>query len=884
MSDDSNDLGLVPVDEKSSTRTPASAGPDDVNDLGLKPVEGNDDLGLVPEEGQTSTLGSAAEGFAKGVISRPLTAAAELGLSKLGVSGLSAEEQQQREKEHPYAEGLGEAAGFIAPAILSGGVSAEARAALEAGTLTADAAKGTSALAKIAQYGTAPGLAEMAAGSIAKSAGLGKVATSAINMALQGEVFHVADNATKMILGQTDPGDPVSSLLAGSGAALILGGGLGGVTGALGSKLSEIASSKAANKYSQEMANFANGVLTLHENPNPVEAAANEAANLHEATTAAINGGYALKRQVVDKLTGSVTPEQVAAHLEEMKSIIDKAPRAAKASPAFQDAVEKFEAATAHTPSENMFLPATPASASDVFNATDQLKRDLGDVMFKHNADPSLVSGFGPVYNKLKLSLENGENWGDMGTFQEKLNKIFSDLQQPTKDFHSAVSGKLGGDSVVNPDKVRTLVKQIANEQGSLRQEKVLNYIPLAKKALETVDELHSSMGLESNIPKVSTNTLDELMSNSASPGLKMARLLFTKGPGSIGWAASHAVGTAVGALTGHPYLGYRAGEHLAPILSNVLGNKVTRWGTAGIMRALAAGDYAAIPEAANYAQRIAQGANLVETSINNVFKVGGVRALHSDFSEKDREKLKKHIEDGSFNQQLQAQKNAGPAPTPPPVQGFAHGGMVMAPEPVQPTTKRAAPVLQGIDRMSGVFPEQGMLLGAAKGRVNNYLNSIRPQKVQAKLPFDDHVPDKHKEKSYNRALDLANKPLSIMDHVKNGTLSPEDMSHMKGLYPEMLNHLQKKVTERLTKAQMENEKPPAKVRQSLSLFMGAALESNITPQSIQAAQSAFMANKAPAQQPEKPAPISKTSKLSKMGASYRTPEQAALSEQTVKA
>lgn len=176
----------------------------------------------------------------------------------------------------------------------------------------------------------------------------------------------------------------------------------------------------------------------------------------------------------------------------------------------------------------------------------------------------------------------------------------------------------------------------------------------------------------------------------------------------------------------------------------------------------------------------------------------------------------------------------------------------------------------------------QNVLMGAAKTRAFNYLNSQRPvpEEFQSKLPFDDPHEDDDKKRSYHEALDVAHHPLGVLDHVKSGSILPEQMAHLKGMYPELTEHLQKKLTDRITKAQLEDKKPPYAVRQGLSLFMGANLSGELVPANIQAAQAVFAPQRAAAQQQSGSTKGKSTKSLSKSDQSFLTSDQALVHRQ----
>ena len=117
---------------------------------------------------------------------------------------------------------------------------------------------------------------------------------------------------------------------------------------------------------------------------------------------------------------------------------------------------------------------------------------------------------------------------------------------------------------------------------------------------------------------------------------------------------------------------------------------------------------------------------------------------------------------------------------------------------------------------------------------------------------------------------------MSIVSEIGHGTLEPEHVKHLAGVSPELTDLLKRKLTEKITHAQVKNQKPPFHVRQALSLFMGASLSSELTPESISAAQATFAGKDA--QQPAPPAPGKNkrsTSTLTKSDEAFLTSSQA---------
>lgn len=826
---------------------------------------------VVPDSGKYDSgieqVKAGLEGAAKGVAG-PLATYAETNLL-----GVDPKDIEGRAEANPWTHGLSEAAGFIGPAIATLGASAEASA-------------GAGAISTLAKYGTLPGLMGEASNAIAKTTELGKVGSTALKLAIEGGLFKASDNASKMILGETDPEAPVAAVMAGIPISMLLGGALGAVGGKASQKLQELASGKASGRLSQALVDFGNRFDFLSKNKDVVGAATEEAQHLHDTVAGAISDGFSLKRDAMDKLTQGLDPEKIGGYVSDLAGKLEGADSALLNDSGFQRELGKWRDAV--TPKRDIIGSVVDQpSAADVFEATDNLKRNLQNMakFEKRATDPNtqyLTRMAANLSHDVRTSLEDPDVWGDMGAFQKELNGAYGEMQNPLKDFTSAAMSTRDGAKEVDPGKIANIFRSVTKGKPGVgfKADKVADFFDPAKKFLDTVDKLHIQNGVESPIPKVSTNVLDEMLNGDVSKGQKMADWIFGAGPGAIGWAGGHAVGTTVGAALGHPYLGYRAGEHTAPLLKE-MGMKPTRWAVATMLKAMSSGETNGIPQLMDYTNGIQNGANRIENSVGNLFRAGGKKYLESDFSDKEREAIRKHVIDGGLQKQLMDSQNASGQNSTTPTPGFAHGGEVLVPPPPPPSSdKPVKPALQGMNSVAAVFPQQAMLIGAAKSRIAGYLNQFRPDDIKTGKPFDAVMPNTKKEKSFNRALDIAHKPLSVIDHIKNGTLEPEHLQHLGGMYPELASHLQQKITEKAMDAQMKGEKPSYKVRQGMSLFMGAPMESNLTPQNIQAAQATFAIQKAQPQGGGAPMGKNKSEKLSDAAGQYRTSQQASVARQ----
>ncbi len=236
---DSDELGFVPEATPDTERSPASVQEKPTHDdLGFVP-EGaqasaaTEDLGFVPENNEAvkeeqygtgiEQAKAGLEGLAQGVAG-PLATLAETKLL-----GVKPEDIAGRAEANPWTHGIAEGAGLIGGAFIP----------------------------VLGEYSLGSKIAQ-GAGAAAKAAELGKIGSVALKGAIEAGLFQTSDEATKYILGQSDPEAPVSSALAHIGGASLLGGAGGALLGKAGSKLQEMAEGKASGKAAQFLADFGN--------------------------------------------------------------------------------------------------------------------------------------------------------------------------------------------------------------------------------------------------------------------------------------------------------------------------------------------------------------------------------------------------------------------------------------------------------------------------------------------------------------------------------------------------------------------------------------------------------------------------------------------------
>jgi hypothetical protein len=377
-----------------------------------------------------------------------------------------------------------------------------------------------------------------------------------------------------------------------------------------------------------------------------------------------------------------------------------------------------------------------------------------------------------------------------------------------------------------------------------------------------THDQILGPMGGDWKSYQKGQKIFDESMAGGVSKAVNTMTMLAGAGAGGV----AHGI---TGSLEGSA-LGWAAGKILGPVtqwMAKSTAQKIIPPITAKI---LSSGTTAGIVDVLQNAEKMANGYNMVARGTDALFKTGSNAAIDAYLSPTAHKQWDSFVGSGGENEAIQQQvyqDNAAP-------QGFAEGGAVKMPE----AKSDIKPVLDQPHGFALHYPEQNMLLQTAKGRISNYLQGLRPGGAQPKLAFDDEPETAEQKRSYDRALNIAAKPLGVLEEVRKGTLEPEHLTHLSALHPEALSLMRKTITDRITEAQLKGEKPPHHIRQGLSDLLGVPLGSEFTPSGIQGAQRAFAsaqsspapsAGQAPTKAKHQTAPLSKSDQ------SYLTGSQA---------
>lgn len=676
--------------------------------------------------------------------------------------------------------------------------------------------------------------------AVAGALGGGKIAQGAAKMATEMGLLGAGDEVTKYIL---DAPTSVSSAAANIGLSALLGGATGGVFSGLG-----ILGKKGIEALPEGLTEFTDRLKNRMVGASPAEALQNEmekSYNLFKDAGHEISGVNGVKASAVNNLVPEWKPE-ISNQVSELKESLLKA--TAK-HPDFKadlgpliERLESVEGGRSLDPA-TMQMASKPVASGDAFQALDSVKKQLGE-WGKYNKELTSLKEQ-PFRNtarslggQFKEALENTDVWGEAGKLQKNLNEAWSDSIGPVKNFQSKFMTKFGpNDYRIDGGKIERF---LTNESGkttdsSARKAMLEEYVNGIEKFQKATNSAYEAAGMESPHPPIGLSAMRESL-EKASPWAKAADAFYEKGMTEaggklLGGAAGYTIGEKSG-LPGAGYagliLGGAAGGHLIPgILQGLLEKPIVA---------------KSFQKAIEFSQAAIKGDKMLSKAAEGVFKAGAQPSLH--FTLPNAAKLDK------LDKQLEAANNN--------------------PQKFQDNSK-------GLEHyMPGHAAETMSLMG----RSAQYLNSIKPKAIQANPMDTKQEPTEGQMNEYRRQLSIAEQPLQIMQHIKDGSLQARDIATLSNVAPAMRDQMIKKLSQQIADYQSEGGQIPYRVKQSLSLFMGTPLDSTMTPAGIQAAQSAFI----PKQAPQAPGGKAKgsPSKMSTKGASqYKTADQSAESDRS---
>jgi hypothetical protein len=787
------------------------------------PTPAGQDDDIIWDKDKYGTIGQQAltvgEALGQGAIG-PLATGAEAGLTKLGVPGLTPEEQEARAKANPLEHYGSELAGFVGAAIATRGLSAKASLAGVVGRVGEAAVAGAAKLA-----------APIAAKIGISAPIISKIASAGIRTGAEMAALQASDEVSKAI--NADPNQSIGSAAANIGWSGLYGVGGGAALGGLGALARGAIEKSGASKIIDDAKaryNFRQSVPEgdVHQAVvNEVGTRLNELDNIgakfeqlkgsdlndampevSPSNDAKINGQI---NNISSNLTNSINSASDNAYLK-------------SGVPGLKQDFQDF-----------LTVAKDPTSTyADKFDAINNLKKSLdSNARYSLTANESKFGQFSKnLANDLRPMLEDSNVWGSAGTVQKESNRLYSEFSNAQKDAIGklATPSNVAGGYVADPKKITTLVNQAQKGTAGLRSDFIDSYIKSGDRLADRLNQTFVSQGLEAPIALTPTPALNTVLNTPASAGTKLGDYVYDKGLATLaGHAGGSGIGTSLGALAGHPVIGGLVGEKLlAPVITTMakpLLENATR--------------ATAVRSTIDYLTNVIKGGNAVSKATSNVFKQGAeVLSNQAIPKQSDRDKVEKSL----------AYYNEDPNR-----------------------------LLNVAGELGHYLPEHATAAGQIAMQGINYLNSLQP-KLQISNPLDAEPPiDKADQAKYDRALDIAEQPLMSLHHLSKGTLLPEDVQSIQIIYPGLYKQMVSQLNTELVNAKAENVIIPYKQRLQLAMFTGTPLDSTMTSQSMRTIMLSSLSKQPQQQQQGKQQKTSEVAinQINKVTDLYKTPLEA---------
>jgi hypothetical protein len=789
-------------------------------------------------EGVGNTLKAGAAGAA-----RTLT----FGLSDLLASDIGrGEDLAKLREQNPTASIVGEVAGAVAPAVLSGGESLLA----QGGRLAGSGVRAASAAGRAVEGAAArslAGLAEKGLAGRAVATGLAKAAGGAA----EGAIFGAGQAVTESAL--EDHELTAEQVLQSVGAGALLGGVVGGGIGAGGelasagakavkgaaqtasTKVREIftRASKGETAAQREAAQFAQMASTLTGAPQQeieffAKLAVNPDREARKALDLALSGDDAIMQsarkiakaenefdelfeKVTDKGRGTGKLEGLktklndsnirdtfdasANLLETVKSTLDDMELRAKDAAEFEiGPVRKMQASLKKTLA-TMEDPGTESLNARLFDQLDQLKRDAQKIVNKaskqartSNAARDTFEALNELQESMRTHLEDSKLWGEAAAAQADVNKPWTRFLQNERyeraDFHVRRSGNANFEDVYENDPAKWM--GFFKRQGTPAADIDTAYLQERLAARnELVDAMHRQFatGPES---AAQVARLKELSDDVAKTMLETQRVSTLQNRFKAIEGDGTISGIAAGALAGFSTNGLR-GAVKGAVLSKALSNPQQS------LRQMAAAQgftqrIGSLQAVANAAKSAGERITKAVDGFIGVAKKGGRAAA----SLAPRAAI---VIDKPGVSYLRAQRRGEDPQELYARQVEELRGIVQNP------AVTADRVAKSTERMALLKPSASTVVQAKAMQTAQFLLSKAPRPIQAAsdlITGKKRPVSKNDLATFDRYVRAAAEPSTVLEDLAGGYVSNEAAETLRTLYPKTVEALRARVSDRL--------------------------------------------------------------------------------------
>lgn len=435
-------------------------------------------------------------------------------------------------------------------------------------------------------------------------------------------------------------------------------------------------------------------------------------------------------------------------------------------------------------------------------------------------------------YKAVKNPIDLGLDTGGSELLHEDAPKVQATLKKAYDKFEphiEALGKKFFKNDELDPIKVDSFINNADKKSSSGAKLAIKNFLKRKEEYVNTVKNELDTIGIEPSFQDHSHNTLSSLI-EQPTLGAKMADHMINLGlkeggptaaAGYVGSKISHFLNLPpeIGALIGTQALGPFFRRTLPTLTRSIL-DKVT--------------NAEGFKAAADYISQVSKGAELLSKSSKGVFESSSSTLASLYPTKEELQKLDDQLKGLQTNMD---------------------------------------PLMKHNDALNHYMPAHTQALIQSIGASAGAINDQRPDKGR-KSPLDNiPVVSEQQKSQHMNMLRIAQQPLVLMDKIKSGTITAQDIKLIQNIYPalyrSMTQHLFNAMTDHISKGGTV----PYKTRIGLSMFMAQPLDSTMLPSSIQAAQPQAQQPLPQSQGSPKGTPSAPS--LQKLGQQYQTPGQA---------
>lgn len=780
-------------------------------------------------EGAANELSAFAAGAAR---------SASFGLSDQALTKTGAVNPETLSKlaeYNPTATTLGEVTGIAGSLLAAPEVSLVGKAA-KAGQAISE---GSGAIASTAaKFLANPETAPMAS-KVLQS--VGQVSAKTLGSAVEGAAYGLGQSISEDALG--NPAAMGEGLMANIGYGALFGGAIGGAL-----KSAEIAVPAIIHAAKDAITKLRDGIIgTTEDGPGlltkgiakvssfvsgaPEESIANsilerqktlygpeEYRQMQNDFIKNMDEVHSSVNQAAKKAAGEIREEEAARLLEGRDNAVPFT-EVQKVGIALKDTIDNMEAHPemypARFPAKLKLFQDELAKAATSDTPTPQLFKALNDL--KQNLDKRIpwekeiggeaVDALNDMKNfrtTIKNALEKESVWGEAGARQSAFNDAFSDWITAQKgfrkEFMQKVAGKAGPEYVMKPTKIATYFNQIADARGDIRHAVLDNYVNSSQRLLDEIEKTYQAVPDKTFDKNAVKSVIDKSIAQKqeAFEQAKTVADLRKLQPNIWNQGVSHgggheAEGLGIGAVAAHTL-----GLPMGPLLGAVEG-------------------YHMLAHPAKLVQRLAWIERTVNHTAESIEK--GIKAALT-VTTKTVEPLK-----GLISQKLTPQERQKKFKEVTGQLNELQNNPQMMMDKLEGATKD----------LYSYAPQTSQAVSTSMALATGFLASKVPQIPHTGPLQPEYVPSETEIAKFDRYLTAVERPLTVLNELKNGTLTSETVETLQTVYPQLYQQMQSTLLSKLTDAmaKKKNFSLPYKTKLMFSQFLGQDLDGSLQQMSI---------------------------------------------------